>query len=583
MKTFFTLALGIALGAVVVGLWSSQQVDTSAANAEKQPLYWVAPMDANYRRDGPGKSPMGMDLIPVYDEAATEDAPGTVRISPEVENNLGVRTATAEARVLSARITTVGYVGYDEDKLVHMHPRVEGWIEKLYVKAEGDPVQKGQPLYDLYSPELVNAQEDLLLALQRGEERLITGAKNRLRALKVAETHIEDLVARRKVTHTITYFAPQSGVVEALSIREGFFVQPGSTLFSIGAVDTVWIAADVFARQVNFLRAGQKVHITVPHLPGKQFSGELAYIYPTLNADTRTLPVRIRFNNKAGLLKPNMFAELVIEGDAGKAALTVPREAVIRTGDQNRVVLDLGEGRFKSIAVQLGRVDTQFIEIKDGLAAGDRVVTSAQFLLDSESSKSSDFLRMSPVAGVASVWVGGEIVAVDSQSRTVTASHDPVKEWDWPAMTMDFSVADSVDIKPLQAGTRLHMEISKSGDGFEITGTHIMGGANAMMKENTAHRSADQHIAEVDGVINQLDRKNRTANISRGPVAKWNRPAATLDFLLAQEVDLSVLKVGQKIRFRFRVVEGEFTLVEILSTTRQDAAPMDHSQHGGSL
>ena len=203
----------------------SSQV-SNTVSAEKTPLYWVAPMDANYRRDKPGKSPMGMDLVPVYDDGGKgpDEGPGTIRISSDVVNNLGVRTALVSYKSLHTEINTVGYVTYDEDKLVHIHPRVQGWIEKLYVKAVGDPVKKGQALYEIYSPELVNAQEELLLALDRKNSRLISAAQNRLAALQLPKSAITKLTKTKKVQQRITFYAPQNGVVENLKIREGFFV-----------------------------------------------------------------------------------------------------------------------------------------------------------------------------------------------------------------------------------------------------------------------------------------------------------------------------------------------------------------------
>ena len=319
------------------------------------------------------------------------EGPGAVEISPQVVNNLGVRTAPVELRPLQTRISTVGYVQYDEDRLVHLHPRVEGWIEKLYVKAAGDPVTQGEPVYELYSPQLVNAQEELLLALKRNNERLVKAARDRLLALQLTPEFIQALERDRKLRQTVTFMAPQSGVVDNLNIREGFYVKPGTTLMSIGALDDVWVEAEVFARQAALVQVGQPVTMTLEYAPGRNWRGSVDYVYPSLDEQTRTLRVRLRFANSDLTLKPNMFAQVVIDVAQQGDVLLVPREAVIRTGDQNRVVLALGEGRFKSVAVALGRSDEQAVEILRGLEVGDTVVVSAQFLLDSESSKTSDF------------------------------------------------------------------------------------------------------------------------------------------------------------------------------------------------
>ena len=371
-------------------------VNNGSQAAQKKPLYWVAPMDPNYRREKPGRSPMGMDLIPVYenDSDSTMRSPGTIFISPDVVNNLGVRTSLAQRRPLRTKITTVGYVQYDEDQLVHVHPRVEGWIEKLHVKAAGDPVEKGQALYELYSPQLVNAQEELVLATNRNNARLITAAEERLKALQIDETLIEALKRGGSVEQRLTFYAPQTGVVDNLNIREGFFVKPGTTLMSVGTLDKVWVEAEVFERQAVLVEVGLPVTMTLDYLPGQRWLGKVNYVYPALDPKTRTVRVRLRFANPEGLLKPNMFAQIAIHATAGDDVLVIPKEAVIRTGEQDRVVVALGEGRFKSVTVELGRLNEKFAEIRHGLKEGEPVVTSAQFLLDSESSKTSDFRRM---------------------------------------------------------------------------------------------------------------------------------------------------------------------------------------------
>lgn len=350
-------------------------------------------MDSSYRRDGPGKSPMGMDLVPVY---ASDDAgaPGVIRVSPEVVNTLGVRTRAARRESFQARIDTVGYVQYDEDKLVHIHPRVEGWVETLFVKAAGDPVEAGQALYELYSPTLVNAQNELLVALARDNRQLIRAAQERLEALQLPGAAIDELKRTRTVAQTITFYAPQGGVIDNLNIRQGFYVQPGTTLMSIGDLADVWVEAEVFERQASLVHEGAAVTMQLGYLPGRRWQGKVDYIYPTLDAATRTLKVRLRFPNKGGALRPNMFAQVSIHVASSELTLLIPKESVIRTGHMDRVVKALGEGRFQAVPVTIGRVGEADIEILEGLAEGEEVVVSAQFLLDSESSKSAEFARM---------------------------------------------------------------------------------------------------------------------------------------------------------------------------------------------
>jgi Cu(I)/Ag(I) efflux system membrane fusion protein len=454
---------------------------TELKSEEKKPLYWVAPMDANYRRDKPGKSPMGMDLVPVYEEdtGGSDVGPGAVKIMPHVVNNLGVRTAEAKRAEMESVIQTVGYVGYDEDQLVHIHPRVKGWIDKLYIKASGDPVKKGQPLYEIYSPELVNAQEELVLAMERGSPRLIRASELRLSALRVPRIEISNLKKTGKVKQNITFYSPQSGVVDNLDIREGFYVQPGTTVMSIGVLEQVWVEAEVFERQASLVKVGQPVTMTLNYVPGKEWHGSVDYIYPSIDQQTRTLRVRLRFDNEGGVLKPNMFAQVMIHAGGAEKTLIVPKEAVIRTGQSNRVVLALGDGRFKSVNVKVGRYDQQSAEILSGLAEGDVVVSSAQFLIDSESSKTSDFKRMSheeKAEPPKSVWTEATINTVMAEQRQVNVNHTKIDEWDWPEMTMDFDVAEAVELSSLKEGMTLHVEISKTGDDqYEITAIHIPG------------------------------------------------------------------------------------------------------------
>lgn len=396
MKTLLLIGAGLIIGVVATGLFlPNSNEHGTPVDAGREPLYWVAPMDSNYRRDEPGKSPMGMDLLPVYSQTSTTDSPGTVRISPDVVNNLGVRTALVTRGIFEPVIRTVGHVAFDENQLIHIHPRVEGWIETLRVKAEGDPVSAGDPIFELYSPTLVNAQEELLLALNRNNPALIDAALQRLAALKVPDQAIDDVRRNRKVSQTITVYAPQSGVLKSLAVREGMYVSPGMNVMTIGPLDHVWVVGELYERQALLVSAGDTVTLSLDYLPGRVWEGKVDYVYPTLNEQTRTVRVRAQFQNDDRALKPGMFGELKVRAiREAEPTLLIPGEALIRTGQQNRVVLALEEGRFKSVAVRPGRIGPRQAEILEGLDAGDRIVVSAQFLIDSESSKTSDFMRM---------------------------------------------------------------------------------------------------------------------------------------------------------------------------------------------
>ena len=316
------------------------------------------------------------------------------------------------------------------------------------------------------------------MALERNKPRLIRAAENRLASLRVPTRVIKQLRESKEVKQNITFYAPQNGVVDNLNIRQGFFVKPGSTIMSIGNLEQVWVEAEVFERQVAGVAVGLAVTMTLDYLPGKEWKGVVDYVYPTLNAKTRTLRVRLRFDNDERLLKPDMFAQVVIHLDNSEKSLLVPKEAVIRSGRSNRVVLALGEGRFKSINVKIGRYDEYSAEILSGLSEGEKVVTSAQFLIDSESSKTSDFKRMNhgEEAAPKSVWVEATINSLMVDHRMINASHKAISKWDWPEMTMDFTVADEVDLSTLKADMTLHVEITKlQKDQYQITKVHIPG------------------------------------------------------------------------------------------------------------
>ncbi len=367
--------------------------ESATGETQREILYWVAPMDPNFQRDEPGKSPMGMDLVPVYaDEVDAQ--PGVVSIDPTMVNNLGVRTSIAERGSLSRRIETVGYIGYDEDTLQHVHTRVDGWIEKLATKASGDPVEKGQLLFELYSPTLVNAQEEYLAALSSKNSVLRDASRDRLIALGVTRGEVRQLENERKARQRVRVFAENDGVVVELGVREGIYVTPSTDIMSVAQLDRVWVLAEVFERQAAWVRPGQQASVELDYLPGRVLTGVVDYVYPELDPVTRTLKVRLRFDNETRMLRPNMFARVVIEGDAIDNIVHVPREAVIRGGAGSRVVIALGDGRFRSQSVLVGIESGDRVAIRRGLDAGDEVVTSAQFLLDSESSIETALQRM---------------------------------------------------------------------------------------------------------------------------------------------------------------------------------------------
>ena len=448
---------------------------------EKKLLYWVAPMDANFRRDEPGKSPMGMDLVPVYDDG---EEGSTVKISSTVENNMGVRTAFVKKDKLWRRIDTVGYVDFDENKISHIHLRTKGWIEKLLIKSEGERVKKGQLLFEVYSPELVNAQEEYLQALRSGHKGLSSASRERLEALGISTEQIKTLNKKRKSSQYVKIFAKQDGIVAKLNVREGMFVMPQKEIMSLADLSSIWLLAEVFESQADWVKQGQSAEVKLSYLPGRTWEGEVEYIYPSLDPKTRTLRVRLRFDNKDESLKPNMFADVTIYGGAKRDAIIIPREALIRTGNDERVILSIGEGRFQPREVTAGIESGEYIEIIKGLSVGDKIVTSGQFLIDSEASLKASIARMSSsnddvsssgMTGTKAemvksnkIMATGIIKELMPDQNKINLSHDPIPDLDWPNMVMDFDIKESVSLKGLNKDDKVEFELEKSENGYMI-------------------------------------------------------------------------------------------------------------------
>lgn len=383
---------------------TAQPSGTAPPNGRKV-LYWYDPMQPQQRFDKPGRSPfMDMDLVPKYaDEepaaGASAGARAPVVLSGTVVENLGVRTATVRRGTLARTIRAVGRVAYDETRLAHVHPRAAGWIEGLKLRAEGEPVTKGQELAELYAPEILSAQVDFLIAIepqgQGARPVRADKARNLLRLLDVPEAVIREIERTHQTRNTIPVLAPTNGIVTKLIAREGMYVTRDSDMFTIADLSEVWVLVDVFEQQLASVASGLPAEIRVPAHPGRIWKGVVDYLYPDLDPRTRTLRVRLVFPNPDLALRPNMFADVVIHGEPKVGALEIPREGLIVTGERASVVKDLGGGRFQPVDVVPGMETGGEVEILSGLEEGDRIVVSGQFLIDSESSLQASFMRMS--------------------------------------------------------------------------------------------------------------------------------------------------------------------------------------------
>ncbi|MDS1772844.1 efflux RND transporter periplasmic adaptor subunit [Vibrio vulnificus] len=551
------LLIGGALGFTANQYFNGHDMSAMAATDNKashEPLYWVAPMDPNYKRDKPGKSPMGMDLIPVYadDLTGANDKPGTVKIAPSVENNLGVKTAAVELAKLSPRIETVGYIAFDESQLWQTNVRVSGWVEKLYINAVGEQVKKGEVLFTLYSPELVKAQEELLNAKRTGRDGLVKGATERLLSLGVDREQINQVIRRGKASQTIEIKALANGVIASLNIREGGYLSPAQAVISAGPLHEVWVDAEVFERQAHWLTNGSQASMTLDALPGKAWQGEVDYVYPILDPKTRTLRMRLKFANPNGELKPNMFANITLQPVSDSEVLTVPKSSVIRSGGMTRVVLAEGEGKYRSARIETGREADDKVEVLQGLNQGDRIVTSAHFMLDSESSQSADLSRINGVEAPAeTAWAKGEITDLMADHGMLTINHQPVPEWNWPGMTMNFNAAQGVDLTGLAKGQAIEFEMQKTDDGqYQIV---------AIKADNSVIASE----VWLSGDISMLMADFGMVTLSHLPVTEWNWQAGEINFSVGDDINLSGFEEGQKVRFLVAKEGSDYQLKQL--------------------
>lgn len=375
-------------------------------SSEKKILYWRAPMDPNEIYDQPGKSKMGMDLVPVYDDET--GGSGIVNIDPAVQQNMNVKIMEVKSEKLSPGITTNGVLSLNEKREFIVTTKVNGWVEKLFVNYTGQKVNKGQKLMEIYSPELVSAQQEYLTALSYNKsvesssnkdisgsgDMLVENAKRKLQLLDMSDDAIKDLEENKNVKTYITLYAPFTGTVLDKNILAGQKIMAGMQLLHLADLSNLWLTADVYEYELSKVKTGAKAKLKFNYLPGKIFNGKISFIYPTIDPKSRTAKIRIDVPNSNGELKPEMFANVEIAGIETGITPVVPENSVIRSGSKDFVIISLGDGKFKPQRVRLGEYSNGYYQVLKGLNEGNKIVTSAQFLIDSESNLRSALGQM---------------------------------------------------------------------------------------------------------------------------------------------------------------------------------------------
>lgn len=426
-------------------------------------LYWYDPMAPQQKFTKPGKSPfMDMMLKPKY---ADEESAAGLSVSPAMAQSLGVRTGRAEITALGSETTAVARVEVDEHRIYAVQTRAPGFVENLYVRAVGDRVRRGQKIADVYAPELLAAQQELL-ALRRLQnvpdlDALRAGARERLRLLGMSEAEIRNIEAAGAPQRTFGVYASAGGVVQELGVREGAQVMPGQTLLQVADLSTVWLIAAVPERDVARIASAQHAEARFDALPDARHSGRVDYIYPDLDPATRTARVRIALPNPRGRLQPGMYANVTLQG-AQREVLSVPSEAVIATGTRN-VIITRSNGAYIPVEVQIGAEGEDRTEILGGIAPGTEVVLSGQFLIDSEASLRGVLARLASAekrAETSAVVSASGIVRAIAGER-ITLSHGPIAELGWPAMTMAFTLRDPKMAQGIAPGTRVTVDIAR--------------------------------------------------------------------------------------------------------------------------
>jgi RND family efflux transporter MFP subunit len=468
-------------GVPAPGAAGAVQEVPESAQTKRKILYYRNPMGLPDTSPVPKKDPMGMDYIAVYEGEEPQAAGNEIRVSTEKVQRLGVRTEPVAMRELTQPVRAVGTVQIDEQRIHTVAPKFEGWIERLHVATTGQPVGRGQPLMEVYSPDLVTAQQEYVIAAQSTEavkeagpemqaamRQLKAAALARLRNWDISDRELERLEREGTMRRTVTFYSPVSGVVIEKPALKGMRFMPGEALYQISDLSSLWVLADVFEQDLGLVRPGQAASISVNAYPGRSFKGKVAYFYPTVTPDTRTGKVRIELANPGGLLKPAMYATVELAAGPALRVLAVPRSAVIDSGVRRVVLVQLGEGRFEPRQVKLGAPAADYVEVVEGLQEGEAVVVAANFLIDAESNLKAALGAFTPPAvdraatGPAGASVShraqGTVESIDAKANTVSVEHGPVPSIKWPAMTMEFSFANPSLAGSARPGAKIAFE-----------------------------------------------------------------------------------------------------------------------------
>jgi RND family efflux transporter MFP subunit len=448
------------------------------ASGQKKILYYRNPMGLPDTSPVPKKDPMGMDYIPVY-EGEDDGASGTeLKISTERVQRLGVRTEPAAMRELTQTVRAVGTLQIDERRVATVAPKFEGWIELLHVNTTGQAVGRGEPLMEVYSPDLVTAQQEYLIAargveavkngspdLQASMQQLMAGALARLVNWDISPRELESLQMQGTIRRTVTLRSPAAGVVIEKPALRGMRFMAGEPLFQISDLSSLWLLAEVFEQDLGLVRPGQSAKIEVNAYPGRTFNGKVSFFYPTINAETRTGRVRIELANPSGLLKPAMYATVELAAGPRNRVLAVPSSAVLDSGMRRMVIVRVDEGRFDPREVKTGARTDEYIQILEGVKAGEEVVVSANFLLDAESNLRAAISGLSAAGGSsqpktagAAHRADGTVDSLDEKAGTAMISHAPVATLQWPAMTMEFTLANPSLATHMKPGAAIAFE-----------------------------------------------------------------------------------------------------------------------------